>query len=43
MGLKDVMAWSNPLVYIFGVPIAVGVFVSAVFHGTYKSLKKICD
>ena len=42
MGLiKNVLVWTNPLTYIFGVPVFAGFILSAMLDGIVKKTSKI--
>lgn len=39
--IKKFLIWTNPLTYVFGIPIMVGVILSAMFDGVGKKTVKI--
>lgn len=42
MGLiKNTLVWTNPLTYVFGLPIFVGIVLSAMTDGVIRKTKRI--
>lgn len=39
--IKSTLIWTNPLTYVFGVPIFVGIVLSAMFDGVAKKTTKV--
>ena len=41
--IKDFLAWTNPLTYVFGIPLLAGFVLSAMFDGVARKTCKIID
>lgn len=39
--IKNIGFFTNPLVYIAGIPFVLGIVLSAMTYGTFKNTKKI--
>jgi len=41
--IKNALALTNPVTYLFGVPIFIGFVLAAMFDGVAKKTKKIVE
>lgn len=39
--VKNILVWSNPLTYVFGAPIFVGIVLAAMFDGVARKTAKV--
>ena len=41
MGLKNVMVWTNPLTWIFGIPVLVGIVLGVAAHNLTRDTQRV--
>jgi hypothetical protein len=43
MDIKKVLAYTNPIAWVVGIPLALGVWLSVCTYGSVRKTKKIVE